>query len=114
VPDGKLSILQAVRCLRGLLRDRQKGLVDHNDSAVFSYLQFKSCAAAGANSGQYHATNGIASDAGFLRLGPFAMSLRRVVATLCLTAVRDIFREYQIMLNRGQCIACIRRAHCQI
>jgi predicted nucleic acid-binding protein len=43
VPIAKELVLQVFMRLGRMLKARQKGLVDHNDPAVFSYLKRKSC-----------------------------------------------------------------------
>jgi hypothetical protein len=41
VPVEKVLILRGFISLNGVAEGRQKGLVDHNDPAVFSYLKDK-------------------------------------------------------------------------
>jgi hypothetical protein len=41
VPSKKVLVLREVMRLSGVMKSRQKGLVDHNDPAVFSYLKDK-------------------------------------------------------------------------
>jgi hypothetical protein len=41
MPTEKVLVLRGFMRLSGLLKARQKGVVDHNDPAVFSHLRDK-------------------------------------------------------------------------